>query len=177
MLSLYFQKKILSLYENDHSIKGIHRVTGHSRNTIRKIIKNKKPFTFKSSPRLSKLDKHKSIIKDEFAKGILSREQIFQKITEQGYDGSFSTLNNFLTELNRKKDAQCTKAKQSGRKRHECHIEWIINLLQKKISYGELEIQFSKIMDSDSIQKLNQHIHSKPLRHRNRALTIFANFR
>jgi transposase len=177
MLSLYFQKKILSIYENGHSIKGIHRITGHSRNTVRKVIRKKKPFSFKTSPRLSKLDKHKSIIKDEFAKGILSREQIFQKITEQGYDGSFSTLNNFLTELNREKDAQCKKAKQSGRKRHECHIEWIINLLQKKISYGELEIQFSKTMDSDSIQKLNQHIHSKPLRHRNRALTIFANFR
>ena len=177
MLSLYFQKKILSLYENDHSIKGIHRVTGHSRNTIRKIIKNKKPFTFKSSPRLSKLDKHKSIIKDEFAKGILSREQIFQKITEQGYDGSFSTLSNFLTKLKREKDAQCKKTKQSGRKRNEDHIEWIINLLQRKISNNELETQFSEMMDLDSIQKLSLYIHSKPLWHRNRATTIFANFR
>ncbi len=177
MLSLYFQKKILSVYENGHSIKGIHRITGHSRNTVRKVIRNKKRFTFKTSPRLSKLDKHKNIIKDEFAKGILSRKQIFQKITEQGYHGSFSTLSNFLSKLNREKNAQCKKAKQNGRKRYESHIEWIINLLQRKISYGELEIQFSKILDSDSIQKLNQHIHSKPLRYRNRAITIFANFR
>ena len=177
MLSLYFQKKILSLYENDHSIKGIHRITGHSRNTISKIIKNKKPFTFKSSPRLSKLDKHKSIIKDEFAKGILSRKQIFQKIIEQGYDGSFSTLSNFITKLKREKDAQCKKTKQSGRKRNEDHIEWIINLLQRKISNNELETQFSEMMDLDSIQKLSLYIHSKTLWHRNRATTIFANFR
>ena len=38
-------------------------------------------------------------------------------------------------------------------------------------------MQFSGIMDSDSIQKLAQSIHSKPLRNRNRATTIFANFR
>jgi transposase len=177
MLSVYFQKKILSLYENDHSVKGIHRITGHSRNTIRKIIKNKKLFTFKSSPRLSRLDKHKDIIKDEFSKGILSRKQIFYTITEQGYDGSFSTLSNFITKLKREKDAQCKKTKQNGRKRNEDHIEWIINLLQRKISYDELEMQFSEIMDSDSIQKLNQYIHSKPLRHRNRATAIFANHR
>lgn len=180
MLSLYFQKKILSLYENEQSIKGIHRITGHSRNTVRKVIKNNKPYTFKTSSRPSKLDKYKSIIKEEFVKGTLSREQILKEITEHGYDGSFSTLSNYLTRLKREKDAQCSEAKQGGRKRredHQGHIEWIINLLQRKISYDELEMQFSEKMDSDSIQKLNQYIHSKPLRHRNRATAIFANHR
>ncbi len=180
MLSLYFQEKILSLYENEQSIKGIHRITGHSINTVRKVIKNKKPCTFKTSSRPSKLDKYKSIIKEEFVKGTLSRTQILKEITEHGYDGSFSTLSNYLTKLNREKDAHCRKAKQSGRKRkedHQSHLEWIINLLQRKISYDELEMQFSEIMDSDSIQKLNLHIHSKPLRHRNRATSIFAHHR
>ena len=177
MLSVYFQKKILSLYKNDYSVKGIHRITGHSRNTIRKIIKNKKPFTFKSTPRLSRLDKHKNIIIDRFSKEELSRKQIFYIITEQGYDGSFSTLSNFITKLKREKDAQCKKTKKNGRKRNEDHIEWIINLLQGKISNNELETQFSGITDVETIQKLNLYIHSKPLSNRNRATTIFANFR
>jgi transposase len=178
MLSLYFQKKILSLYENEQAINAIQRLTGHSRNTVRKVIRNKKPYTFKTSPRPSKLDKYRSIIKEEFVKGTLSREQIFQEITEHGYDGSFSTLSNFLTQLKREKEAQCRKAEQSGRKRREAlqgHTDWIINLLQRKISCDELEMQFSEIMDSETIQKLNQLIHSKALRHRNRATAIFAN--
>jgi len=180
MLSLYFQKKILTLYENKQAINGIQRITGHSRNTVRKVIRNKKPYTFKTSPRPSKLDKYRSIIKEEFAKGTLTREQFFQEITEHGYDGSFSTLSNFLTKLKREEEAQCRKVKQRGRKRREDlhgYTDWIINLLQRKISCDELEMQFSGIMDSDSIQKLAQSIHSKPLRNRNRATTIFANFR
>jgi transposase len=85
-----------------------------------------------------------------------------------------------LTKLVHEKEAQCRKVNQRGRKRRDDlqgHTKWIINLLQRKISCDELEIQFSGIIDSDSILQLAQSIHSKPLRNRNRATTIFANFR
>ncbi len=180
MISLYFQKKILSLYKNDQAINGIQRITGHSRNTIRKVIRNKKPYTFKISSRPSKLDKYRCIIEEEFIKGTLSREQIFQKITEHDFDGSFSILSNFLTKLKREKEIQSKKADRRGRKRREDiqdHTDWIINLLQRKICYDELEMEFSEVMNSDSIKELSQLIHSEPLRHRNRATAIFANHR
>ncbi len=180
MLSLYFQKKILSLHANGQAINSIQRITGHSRNTVRKVIRIKQPYSFKISPRPSKLDKYKSLIKKRFIKGTLSREQIFQEITGYGFDGSFSTLSNFLTKLKCEKEAQTWKAKQNGRKRRENlqkHTEWIVNLLQKKIRYDELEMQFSEVMDSDSIRKLNQLTQSKALRYRNRATAIFAYYK
>jgi len=180
MISVYFQKKILSLYENNQAINCIQRITGHSRNTVRKVIRNKKPYTFKTSLRPSKLNKYKSIIKEEFIKGTISRDQIYQIITAQGFDGSFSTLSNFLTKLKYEKETQSRKTERRGKKHREDlqgHTDWIINLLQGKISYDELEMQFSELIDSDSIKELNQRIHSEALRHRNRAIAIFANHR
>ena len=141
MISLYFQKRILSLHENGQAINNIQRITGHSRNTVRKVIRIKQPYSFKISPRPSKLEKYKSLIKKRFVKGTLSREQIFQEITRYGFDGSFSTLSNFLTKLKCEKAVQTWKAKQSGRKRRENlqrHTEWIVNLLQKKLDMMNL---------------------------------------
>ncbi len=179
MLSLYFQKKILSLYENKHSIRGVSRITGYSRNTVKKVIRNQKNYNYKISPRSSKLDKYKSIIKEEFVKGTLSRTQIFNEITGHGYDGSFSTLSTFVTKLNNEKDAQYNNGKQS-RKRWtyaQNHTKWILDLLQQKVSFDEIKMQFPELIDAESIQILSQHIHSKPLRYRNRAIVIIANHR
>jgi len=179
MLSLYFQKKILSLYENKHSIRRINRITGYSRNTVKKVIRNHKNYTFEISPRSSKLDKYKSIIKEEFVKGTLSRAQIFKEITEHGYDGSFSTLSTFVTKLNNEKDARCNKGKQSRKRWTDAqnYTKWILNLLQQKVSFDEIKMQFPELIDAESIQILSQYIHSKPLRYRNRAIAIFANQR
>lgn len=180
MISLYFQEKILSLYKNNQTINCIQRITGHSRNTVRKVIRNEKPYTFKTPVRPSKLDKYRSIVKEEFIKGTLSREQLLQIIKSQGFDGSFSTLSKFLTKLKCEKETQSRKAGRKGKKYREDlqgHSDWIVNLLQGKISYDELEMLFFKLIDSDSIKELNQLIHSEALRHRNRATAIFANHR
>jgi transposase len=180
MLSLYFQKQILALYENEQTISGIQRLTGHSRNTVKKVIRNKKPYTFKTSLRPSKLDKYRRMVNEEFTKEAFSRRKIFHEIQEYGYDGSFCTVSNLLTKLKREKESLCRNAKQSGGKRGEDiqkHTDWIINLIQRKISYDELEMLFAKIMDTETIQKLNQLIHSKSLRYRNRATAIFAKYK
>ena len=174
MLSLYYQRKIRSLYENGHSIYGIERVTGHSRTTVRKVIKSKKLYTFKLSQRPSKIEKYKGSIKELFNKGTLSRKEIFQEINLLGFGGAFSTLSKFLTKLCREDDEKEFEVYRGVNKRINKHIEFIVNLLQKKISQDVLEDQFFEIINSDSINKLTQHIHSKPLKDRNRAVAIFA---
>ena len=174
MLTAKQYKDVLSLYKKEYSIRAINSITGHSRNTIRKIIAKKKPGPFKTPVKPSKLDNFKAYSKKQYYNGVLSREQIFNNIIDKGYDGSFSLLRRFLSDLTPVKTYNSEKRKRANRKRKDVHIEWILNLIQGKIRYQELQQEFSEQIDSEIIQKLYQHIHEKPLRYRNRAVVVFA---
>jgi transposase len=117
MLTVQQYKKTLSLYDKGYSIRKINAITGHSRNTIRKIIKNKTPQPFNAPVRPSKLDNYKSYIKRQYDTGILSKEQIFNNIIDKGYDGSFSLLRRFLSELTSAKNFNSKKRKRNNRKK------------------------------------------------------------
>ena len=174
MLTPQQYKKIKSFYEIGYSIRKINRITGYSRNTIRKIIENPTPQPFNTPVRSSKLDNYKSYIKTQYTTGRLSKEQIFNNIIEQGYDGSFSLLRRFLSEVTRSKTYNSRKRKRSNRKKNDIHVKWILDLLQGKISCSEVEQEFSKKIDSKTIKNLYQQVQEKPLRYRNRAMVIFA---
>lgn len=60
MLTAKQYKSVLSLYNKEYSIRAINSITGHSRNTIRKIIDKKKPEPFKTPVKPSKLDNFKA---------------------------------------------------------------------------------------------------------------------
>lgn len=175
MLTAKQYKRVLSLYDKEYSIRAINSITGHSRNTIRKIIDKKTPDPFKTPIRPSKLDNFKAYIKKQYYNDILSREQIFNNIIDKGYDGSFSLLRRFLSDLPPVKIHDSKKRKRANRKRNDVHIEWVLDLLQGKVSCHELQQEVSEQIDFEIIQKLYQHIHEKPLRYRNRAVVVFAN--
>jgi len=174
MLTAQHFKKALSFYDKGYSIRRINTITGHSRNTIRKIIENKTPRPFNTPARPSKLDNYKSYIKRQYNAGILSKEQIFNNIIEKGYDGSFSLLRRFLSELTSARNYDSKKRRRNNRKRNDVHVKWILDLLQGKIRCSEVKQEFSEQIDLESIQNLYQHIHEKPLRYRNRAIVVFA---
>jgi transposase len=174
MLTAKQYKKIQFLYGKEHSIREINKTTGHSRNTIKKVLKNKTPQTFNTPIRPSKLDKYKSYIEGQYSAGVLSTEQIFNSLIEEGYDGSFSLLRRFLSRLTLAKKIDSKKRKRKNRKKHEQHVKWIMDLLQGRISCFDLKQEFSGKIDSESIENLYQQIIEKPLRYRNRAIVVLA---
>lgn len=175
MLTAQQYKKVQLLYDKEHSIRIINTITGHSRNTIRKVLKNKTPQTFNTPSKPSKLDNYKSYIEIHYNAGVFSKEQIFNNIIEKGYVGSFSLLRRFLSRLTSAKNSDSKKRKRKNRKKNEQHIKWIMDLLQGKISCSELKQEFSEQIDSESIQNLYQQIIEKPRRYRNRAIVVLAN--
>lgn len=88
--------EIKDLRNQGYSIRAIERETGHSRNTIRKILKQKEPASFNKSQRSSKLDEFKEYVKKRYEECALSSIRLLQEIGPMGYTGSVQTLRRYL---------------------------------------------------------------------------------
>lgn len=83
------------------SIKEITRRTGHSRNTIRQILRSPEPPSYgPRSPRPSKLDPHKPKIHELLGKDATIPSQVIrERITEAGYAGGKTICDDYVREL------------------------------------------------------------------------------
>jgi transposase len=84
------------LHKEGHSIRHIAKLTGFSRNTIRRVLREKVPGPFQTPDRPSKLDPYKDYITTRYRDAGLSATRIFEEIKAQGYSGSVIILRRFL---------------------------------------------------------------------------------
>ena len=91
--------EIKELKSQGHSIRSIARLTGHSRNTVRKVLGQKKPEPFRSPDRVSKLDDFKDYAGKRYQECALSAVRILEEIRQMGYAGSVQTLRRYLQSL------------------------------------------------------------------------------
>ena len=87
------------LRREGHSIKEIARMTGRSRNTVRKVVRQKVPRRTPATPRTSKLDPYKEYVKQRFESCRLSAVRLIAEIRAMGYDGSVIVLRRYLHSL------------------------------------------------------------------------------
>lgn len=87
------------LHREGHSIKAIVRMTGRSRNMIRKVIKKKVLERRPPSARTSKLDPYKEYVKERFESCSLSAVRLVEEIRAMGYGGSVIVLRRYLRTL------------------------------------------------------------------------------
>jgi transposase len=98
---------IKMLHLQGHSIRKIAKVTGFSRNTVRRVLREKAPQPFQIPEGGSKLDPFKDYVAARFLASGLSAVRLFEEIKTQGYSGSVITLRRFIRTL--KADAQAKK--------------------------------------------------------------------
>lgn len=72
MLTTEVWMEIKVLHQQGHSIRAISDLTGHSRNTVRKQLRQAESPRFKPSPRQSKLDRFKPYLEERYAQCLLS---------------------------------------------------------------------------------------------------------
>ena len=99
MLNWEAWMNIKHLHQEGHSIKAITRLTGHSRNTVRRILRQAKPEPFKTPARSSCLDEFKPYVEQRYQECALSTVRLFQEIRTMGYTGSPVTLYRFTQTL------------------------------------------------------------------------------
>ena len=91
--------KIRSLRSEGHSVKAIARMTGLSRNTVRRVLREKAPQPYRRAERLCQLDPFKDYLRDRFGETCLSAMRLIDEIRPMGYAGSLQTLRRFLGPL------------------------------------------------------------------------------
>lgn len=92
------------------SIREISRETGHSRNTVRKYLRQH-DFPQQKSPafRPSKLDPFKPYLQECFADGIYNCEVLFRLLSEKGYQGGRSILKDYVRGYRPPRQAQAVQ--------------------------------------------------------------------
>lgn len=88
-----------ALHRQGQSIRALARLTGHSRNTIRTILRTAKVRTFNNPKRSSKLDDFKQYVATRYLEAQLSAVRLLAEIRAQGYSGSVDLLRRYLRTL------------------------------------------------------------------------------
>lgn len=91
--------EITQLKRDGHSIRHIARVTGLSRNTVRKVLRDEHPMRIQKTARSSKLDPYKAYLKERFEEYGLSAVRLIEEIRPMGYEGSVETVRRYLKSL------------------------------------------------------------------------------
>ena len=99
MLNIDHYMDIKDLHRQGHSIRQISRMTGRSRNTVRKALQANKPPVFKAPSRPSKLDPYKEHIRARVNECNLSAVRLLEEIRSMGYQGGYSILKDFARTL------------------------------------------------------------------------------
>jgi DNA replication protein DnaC len=90
---------IKELKQQGHSIRDIAQLTGHSRNTVRKVLRGEHTMKVKSAPRASRLDEFKEYLRTRYEEHRLSAVRLLAEIKPMGYTGGLATLRRFLRTL------------------------------------------------------------------------------
>lgn len=90
---------VRDLRHQGQSIRSIARTTGHSRNTVRKILRGEHELKRKPSIRASKLDPFKQYVQRRYEEHGLSAVRLLEEIRPMGYEGSIATLRRYLQSL------------------------------------------------------------------------------
>jgi transposase len=85
------------------SIRSIAEMTGHSRNTVRRVLRQTTPEPFKAPERTSKLEPFKPYLKERYERFGISAVRLLEEITAQGFDGSIFTVRRYLRQFRARK--------------------------------------------------------------------------
>lgn len=99
MLNLDQFMNIRFLHKQGHSVREIARLTGHSRNTVRKLLRAQRAPTPAARVRASKLDDYKAYLTERWQAHGLSAVRLLSEIRAQGFKGSTQIVRRFLRTL------------------------------------------------------------------------------
>ena len=106
MLTLEEWMDIKALQRQGHSLRAIAELTGRSRNTVRRLLRQAQPQPFATPQRTSKLDPFKSYIEQRYHECNLSCVRLLTEIQAMGYDGSINLLWRYVRTLQPQKHAR-----------------------------------------------------------------------
>src|SRR5580704_12523544 len=99
MLKLEGWMDIKLLKQQGNSIRAIMRITGSSRNTVRRALRAKAPEAFRVGRRSSKVDDYKGYLARRYKECALSSVRLLEEIRPMGYVGRIDTIRRYIQTL------------------------------------------------------------------------------
>ena len=95
------RKLILKTYTEVGSIKGVHRQTGFSIGSIRRVLRGEDqlPTVRKPAPRPSKLDPFKPLVQRLVLEDQLTATLVLEELREIGFDGGYSIVKRYVRSI------------------------------------------------------------------------------
>jgi len=90
------EKKVLESYAQYGSIRATARELSVRRKTVRRIVRGQRRRPSNRSPRPSKLDPYRAVIKRKVLEDKLTAILVLDEIRELGYDGGYSILKDYV---------------------------------------------------------------------------------
>lgn len=117
---------IHELYASGKSIREIARITGHSRNTVRKYLRaNGIPEPRYGKKRGSKLDPFKPLLDEYMAQGIFNSEVLKRLLTERGYAGGITLIKDYVKPHRPPKQAPAVQRYET-KPGYQAQVDWKI---------------------------------------------------
>lgn len=91
--------EIKDLHRQGHSIRQICRLTGFSRNTVRKVLREGVPQQKVRKKRSSKLDQFKPYLHKRYLETGLSAVRLIEELQQRGFRGSVDIVRRYLNEI------------------------------------------------------------------------------
>jgi transposase len=180
MLSMEEWFMIRELYAQGYSITAISDKTGYDWKTVKKHLNSTTiPEPKLRAKRESKLDQFKEYIIKRLNEAPLTASRLFQEIQEMGFTGKCTIVQDFIRKVRPGQGVQAVYRYETKpvvqlypHQRQYFASEWILKLLQGEINNAELEVQFKGDLGAKDICTLIDCVLNKPIRYRNRAITI-----
>src|SRR6266542_3875978 len=188
MLKLEDRMEIELLYRMKHSIRSISTITRHDRKSVRNVLRepswhpgegligaksdnSRKSFrnptaSASHSGRPGKLKRFEPFLLDEISGKPVHPPHLLWELRQRGFTGSRYALQRFL----RAHKAMVISRKQ---KMHD----WMHMVLQGAITSSEMRREFGRRLSEENIAVLLNYVRTKPLKLRNRALSILAHLK
>ena len=99
MLNLEGWMEVKDLHRQGHSIRQICRLTGYSRNTVRKVLRGSVPVQKPRKQRASLLDEFKPYLSKRYLETGLSSVRLLEELKQMGYGGSVDVVRRYLKSL------------------------------------------------------------------------------
>jgi transposase len=99
MLDMEEWMEVKDLHRQGHSIRQICRLTGYSRNTVRKVLRESVPVPKPRKPRVSLLDEYKPYLRKRYLETGLSAVRLLGELKAMGFTGSVDILRRYLNSL------------------------------------------------------------------------------
>jgi transposase len=115
-----------ALARQGFSKRKIAELTGHSRNTVRRLLRQTTPQPFQPPPRPSRLDAFKAYLTERYQACPLSAVRLLEEIRPMGYAGSIDVLRRFLAGLAHTRRAQArATVRFETPPGHQAQVDWM----------------------------------------------------